>query len=82
MWLSASVTEQINQLNYIFLNAGNPEIDLVALGKRNYRCIGEARGRLEKAFAKDIASLHDIKAFLASKSVESHTYNLVNVERG
>lgn len=82
MWLSEEITKELNNFNYIYLNAEANENDLIAFGKKHHSELSKIRHRIEKSFSKDINNLHDIKGFLSQKKNQTDAYNFVEIQKG
>jgi hypothetical protein len=67
LWLSDELWEKLRELNILLFHFEKPT-SVVEFGKKNYQRIAGLRADIERIFAKDMLSLHDVKAFLKSKN--------------
>jgi hypothetical protein len=68
MWLSKGVIDETIGLNRLLYTFPSKKEDVLSFAKENYKNIAETRTRLEKLYARDFLSLHNVPGFLKSKN--------------
>lgn len=77
LWLSQELISASRQINQLVLHSPVNEARLVAYCKENYEKVAELRAAMEKAYAKDMLSLHDVKGFLKKRSKITHEFEAI-----
>jgi hypothetical protein len=67
LWLSDELFEITRELSVFVYQGAAHDAGLIEFGKANYRDIAELRTRMERVLLRDMLTLHDAPAFLASK---------------
>jgi hypothetical protein len=80
LWFSDELWKKLQELNVLLFHFEKPT-SVVEFGKKNYQRIAGLRADMERIFAKDMLSLHDVKAFLKSKNKADPGFHVVNLKK-
>ncbi len=78
MWLSDEVVDETITLNRLFFSCPSDQADVLAFAKKHYKAIADTRTRLERLYARDFLTLHEVTRFLKSKKPKDSYGQLPN----